>query len=286
MCIELIVHDFLDCYWVRSTVKLCKLIASGYNFHTSFYIYLIFHNVCIVFAVLGQELKKTINACISDNVTLFFDLPQRKDLTVGSYLVYKYDVKGDPTFAKVAEKKLETLMDVVEGRLLIDFYDDSSQLKNVVLLNVQKNDVSNYILVINYTNAAKQSPEYVLELPVKDICFENPKEKDGCVFSTCFTGEDGTLMNNETGMTETVNGYKVISNCTSGVTVSYKCCNAAGECEQQMLKVPEPVEDFDNSDSDENGGPSYLTIVGIFGVLIGLALIIGIVVFLMKRRNK
>ncbi|XP_061196737.1 uncharacterized protein LOC133205012 [Saccostrea echinata] len=201
-----------------------------------------------VFAALGQSIQKTITGCISDNVTLVFDLPENKSLTVDSYIWYKQALPRDPSFAKykVADKNFQIFVDDVKGRLLHN-HDDSSQLKNLVLLNVQKSDISKYVLVINYVNVTQQSSEFVLQLSVRDLCFQKPEQVEGCAVSTCFTGENGKLTmiyGNETGMTQTVNGYKVITNCTRGVSVSYKCCNAAGNCEVQTFKVPEPVVDF------------------------------------------
>ncbi|XP_062598963.1 uncharacterized protein LOC134260416 [Saccostrea cucullata] len=127
--------------------------------------------VVYVFAyqVIGQYVQKTIVGCISDNVTLSFDLPERKDLTVDSYIWYKQDVSGDTSFAKytVAEKKFEIFRDAY-GRLLHN-HNDPSQLRNLVLLNAKKSDESKYVLVINYVNVTQQTSEYLLRLSVKGL---------------------------------------------------------------------------------------------------------------------
>ncbi|XP_061162985.1 uncharacterized protein LOC133172160 [Saccostrea echinata] len=247
------------------------------------YLFLIF----FLFAdrVLGQGIQKTITGCISDNVTLVFDLPVNKSLTVDSYIWYKQILNPkDPSFAKykVADKNFQIFVDDVKDRLLHN-HDDSSQLKNLVLLNVQKSDISKYVLVINYVNVTQQSSEYVLQLSVKDVCFENPRVKDGCVFSTCFTGENGKLtMTNETDMMQTVNGYTVIKKCTKGMSVSYLCCNAAGKCEEQMFKVPEH-----DKDSNKNGGSAVPVIVGvIIGVLLVIAIVVAVVFFKLRKGKK
>ncbi|XP_062618365.1 uncharacterized protein LOC134279972 [Saccostrea cucullata] len=194
------------------------------------------------YQVIGQDTQKTIVGCISDNVTLSFDLPEKKDRTVESYIWYKQDVPGDPSFAKytVAENKFEIYRDA-QDRLLHN-HKDSSQLRNLVLLNVKKSDESKYVLVINYVNVTQQTSEYLLRLSVKGVCFGKPEQVEGCTESTCFTGENGHLKmiyDDQAGETQTVNGYTVVRNCTSGVSIGYSCCNAAGDCEQQMLIVPE-----------------------------------------------
>ncbi|XP_062566714.1 uncharacterized protein LOC134229019 [Saccostrea cucullata] len=137
--------------------------------------------------------KKTIVACMNDKVVLSFDLPEKRNHTVDSYIWYKQDVSGDPSFAKytVAENKFEIYRDS-QNRLLHN-HNDSSQLGNLVLLNVKKSDVSKYVLVINYVNVTQQTSEYLLQLSVKDLCFEKPEQVEGCAVSTCFTGENGTL---------------------------------------------------------------------------------------------
>ncbi|XP_062571589.1 uncharacterized protein LOC134233626, partial [Saccostrea cucullata] len=227
--------------------------------------------VCaFAYQVIGQYIQKPIEGCISDNVTLSFDLPE-KNLTVNSYIWYKQDVSGDPSFAKytVAEDKFEIYRDA-QDRLLHNQIDPS-QLRNLVLLNVQKSDESKYVLVINYVNVTQQTSEYLLRLSVKDLCFGKPEQVEGCAVSTCFTGENGnltTIDGDETDMTQTVNGYMVVRNCTSGVTVNYTCCNVAGKCEQQMFKVPESVEDV-----KENGGSE----VGIIaGVIVAVLVVTGV----------
>ncbi|XP_062597344.1 uncharacterized protein LOC134258775 isoform X2 [Saccostrea cucullata] len=238
--------------------------------------------VCVfAYQVIGQEIQKTIVGCISDNVTLSFDLPEKKDHTVDSYIWYKQDVSGDPSFAKytVAENKFEIYRDA-QDRLLHN-HNDPLQLRNLVLLNVQKSDVSKYFLVINYVNVTQQTSEYLLRLSVKDLCFGKPEQVDGCVVSTCFTGENGnltTFYGDEKGTTQTVNGYTEVRNCTSGVSVGYSCCNTAGNCEEQMLIVPEEttvVEQKITKDHSKNVGSSHGTGVSmVFGVLIGLELIV------------
>ncbi|XP_062571584.1 uncharacterized protein LOC134233624 [Saccostrea cucullata] len=237
--------------------------------------------VFFVFAdrVIGQDIQKTIVGCISDNVTLTFDLPEKRNHTVDSYIWYKQDVSGDPSFAKytVAENKFEIYRDA-HDRLLHN-HNDPLQLRNLVLLNVQKSDESKYVLVINYVNVTQQTSEYLLRLSVKDVCFAKPMEEDECVTSTCFTGENGMLtMNNETG--QTVSGYQVIRHCTKGVSMSYECCNAAGTCEEQMFKVP-------GKDANKDGGSPVGIIIPV--VIVALLLVVFgavAVVFYRHRKDK
>ncbi|XP_062589197.1 uncharacterized protein LOC134250868 [Saccostrea cucullata] len=225
------------------------------------------------------DIQKTIVGCISDNVTLSFDLPEKKDRTVDSYIWYKQDVLGDPSFARytVAENKFEIFRDA-QNRLIHN-HNNASQPRNLVLLNVQKSDISKYVLVINYVNVTQDTSEYLLQLSVKDVCFAKPMEEDGCVTSTCFTGENGTLTKNkETG--QTVNGYHMIRDCTKGVTVGYKCCNAAGDCEEQMFKVPAKDENKDD------GSPVVIIVAVTVGLGVLLVIFGALAVLMFYKRCK
>uniref|UniRef100_K1Q6F0 Uncharacterized protein n=1 Tax=Magallana gigas TaxID=29159 RepID=K1Q6F0_MAGGI len=70
----------------------------------------------------------------------------------------------------------------------------------------------------------------------KDVRFEKPKEVDKCTVTTCYTGDNG-ILKNPGNQTELVNGSKLLRVCDDSASGNYSCCNAAGTCLEQFLKV-------------------------------------------------
>ncbi|XP_048763366.1 uncharacterized protein LOC125671578 isoform X4 [Ostrea edulis] len=216
-------------------------------------------------AVLSQGMPIT-RACAGENVTLEFKPVVNESLTIQTFVWQKLALKGDTSFAKFTnkEKNFDIYPDDVQGGRLIHNHNDKSEINNLILKNIRKSDSSQYVLVIRYTTFTSKDPEYVMQLEVKDVCFEAPKQEGGCAVSTCFTGDNGMLkLNNDSGSIVKVDGYKMVKVCENSrdhkihptvgmvnytdsihymypqlaASGNYSCCNADGVCMEQVFQI-------------------------------------------------
>ncbi|XP_065933750.1 uncharacterized protein [Magallana gigas] len=172
----------------------------------------------------------------------------------------------DPSFAKF-EPSVSPELEI--------YYDEEHQIKNRIfhdhvepatlnLTDLRKSDQEQYTLVISYVDYVGTPTEWIIDLQVQDVCFEKPKEVDNCTVTTCYTGDNG-ILKNPGNQTELVNGSKLLRVCDDSASGNYSCCNAAGTCLEQFLKV-EAMEQFDTvgafpvSDSLNNAIASFLWI--------------------------
>ncbi|XP_055995816.1 uncharacterized protein LOC125671578 isoform X7 [Ostrea edulis] len=258
-------------------------------------------------AVLSQGMPIT-RACAGENVTLEFKPVVNESLTIQTFVWQKLALKGDTSFAKFTnkEKNFDIYPDDVQGGRLIHNHNDKSEINNLILKNIRKSDSSQYVLVIRYTTFTSKDPEYVMQLEVKDVCFEAPKQEGGCAVSTCFTGDNGMLkLNNDSGSIVKVDGYKMVKVCENSrdhkihptvgmvnytdsihymypqlaASGNYSCCNADGVCMEQVFQILEKKEE-----EVKDGGVSVITAVVIMAILVVVGVVMAVLLILQRMR--
>uniref|UniRef100_A0A8W8JMQ5 Uncharacterized protein n=1 Tax=Magallana gigas TaxID=29159 RepID=A0A8W8JMQ5_MAGGI len=227
------------------------------------YIFLLFVLATLAYA----QNRETVTGCIAGNVTMKFKPALLAGKEVKTYVWNKdRGVKKDPSFAKF-EPSVSSQLEIYfneEHRIQNRIFHNPEEPATLNLTDLRKSDQEKYTLVISYVDYVGTPTEWIIDLLVQDVRFEKPKEVDKCTVTTCYTGDNGILkiLGNQT---ELVNGSKLLRVCDDSASGNYSCCNAAGTCLEQFLKV-EAMEQFDTvgafpvSDSLNNAIASFLWI--------------------------
>ncbi|XP_052716341.1 uncharacterized protein LOC128189011 [Crassostrea angulata] len=248
---------------------------------------MLLRNICVflmpVFATLVfANNRETVIGCIAGNVTMKFKPALLAGKEVKTYVWNKVrGVQKDPSFAKFepsVSSELET------------YYKEEHQIQNrlihypkepatLYLTDLRKSDQQQYTLVISYVSYVGTPTEWIIDLVVKDVCFEKPKEVGKCAVTTCYTGDKGILKIPGSD-DQAVNKSKLVKACDDKTSGNYSCCNAAGECLVQLLQKSMG----DNMPSDGPSGNTGAIVGGVVGALAVIAAVVA-VVFIKNRRE-
>lgn len=239
----------------------------------------------LVFATFAYaQNRETVIGCIAGNVTMAFKPKLVAGKEVKTYVWNK--VRGiykDPSFAKFEpniSSELQTYFNEehqVQNRL----YHYPEEPDTLYLTDLRKSDEQQYTLVISYVNYVGTPTEYIIDLVVKDVCFENPKEVGKCAVTTCYTGDGGTLKM-PGSKEQAVKGYELVKVCDEMTTGNYSCCNAAGTCLVQLLQ--ESMGDTMPPDGLSNN-TAIIAVVIVVVILVVIAVVLA-VVFIKKRKDR
>ncbi|XP_078328191.1 uncharacterized protein LOC111103877 isoform X3 [Crassostrea virginica] len=184
----------------------------------------------------GNAQRASVSGCIAGNVTLKFEPVIETDRNVSSY-TWNKDIgpSRDPSFAKYEDQtnRFQTFMEEIYGRI----FHSPENPTDLILTNLRIRDAAKYTLVVRYVRFTGDSPEFIVDLSVKDVCFNERKEVGKCTITTCFTGENGILLTPNNSRIS-VNGFKEVKVCDDIERGNYSCCNAVGNCETRMLSLP------------------------------------------------
>nr|XP_022292435.1 uncharacterized protein LOC111103441 isoform X4 [Crassostrea virginica] len=196
----------------------------------------------LVLAKFGNAQGASVSGCIAGNVTLKFEPVIDTNRTVRSY-TWNKDIgpNRDPMFAEYEGQtnRFQTFMEEINGRI----FHSPENPTDLILTNLRISDAAKYTLVVRYEIFTGASPEFVIDLSVEDVCFNESKEVGKCTITTCFTGENGILMTPNNSRIS-VNGFKEVKVCDDIERGIYSCCNAVGNCETRMLSLPGNVNFF------------------------------------------
>ncbi|XP_065934098.1 uncharacterized protein [Magallana gigas] len=115
----------------------------------------------------------------------------------------------------------------------------------------------------------------------KGVCFDDPVEIKGCNVATCYTGENG-ILKIPSNLTEEVNGSKLVKVCDESASRKYSCCNAAGICQEQVLKV---IEDTTPLDDEPGSTVIITTLIIVLVIAVAVGGTAGVLLFLKRRRG-
>lgn len=239
----------------------------------------------LVFATLAfAQNRETVKGCIAGNVTMEF----KPNLSIGgevkSYVWYKpRGFQEDPSFAIYESNNspdLSTFFDEdnkVSGRI----FHYQEEPATLYLTNLRKSDENKYTLVINFVEHVETPTEYIVDLVVEDVCFENPKEVGKCAVTTCYTGDNG-LLKFPDGKENAINGYKLVKVCDKMTSGNFSCCNAAGTCLYQVLQESQgdtmPPEGFSNN--------TAITVVVAVVLVLAVVISVAVVYFKVVKRRQ
>uniref|UniRef100_A0A8W8JMS0 Uncharacterized protein n=1 Tax=Magallana gigas TaxID=29159 RepID=A0A8W8JMS0_MAGGI len=192
-------------------------------------------------------------------------------------------VNKDPSFAKF-EPNVSSQLEIYfieEHRIQNRIFHYPEEPATLNLTDLRKSDQEKYTLVISYVNYVGTPTEWIIDLQVQDVCFEKPKEVDKCTVTTCYTGDNGKLKN-PGNQTELVNGSKLLRVCDDSASGNYSCCNAAGTCLEQFLKVEEDTMPLDDEPSST---VIITTLVIVLVIAVAVGVTTGVLLFLKNRRG-
>ncbi|XP_065934097.1 uncharacterized protein [Magallana gigas] len=224
-----------------------------------------------------------VSECISGNVTMEFKPDILKDEEVKSYTwIWDQGHESFHMFAKFEQNKSTNLITYFEDfhRLTGRIFHSPKVPTTINITNLRESDEAKYYLEIRYANFENYTG-YNIYLKVKGVCFDDPVEIKGCNVATCYTGENG-ILKIPSNLTEEVNGSKLVKVCDESASRKYSCCNAAGICQEQVLKV---IEDTTPLDDEPGSTVIITTLIIVLVIAVAVGGTAGVLLFLKRRRG-
>lgn len=224
-----------------------------------------------------------VSECVAGNVTMEFKPDILKDEEVKSYTwIWDQGHESFHMFAKFEPNVSTDLITYFEDfhRLTGRIFHNPKEPTTINITDLRESDEAKYYLEIRYANFENYTG-YNIYLIVKGVCFDDPVEIKGCNVTTCYTGERG-ILKIPSNLTEAVNGSKLVKVCDESASGNYSCCNAAGICQEQVLKVIEDTTPLD----DEPGSPVIITtLIIVLVIAVAVVMTAGVLLFLKRRRE-